>query len=463
MAAPVPDDGRVVSIADLHGDYPSLVRLLQHLGLVDGSGAWAGGRATLVQTGDQVDRGPESIRILKALVQLRAEAERAGGRVILLFGNHEVMEMQGMPQYAHPEEVRAMGGESGWQRAWDLDGEVGALVREHLQAVAVVGGTLFTHAGVLPQLVEPALTALSSGGAIVDALNDWVREHLRQPMSELGSIGEVSPATVSLYLAGIRRRSGGPFAHLAGASGLVFGDVGPFWVHTFGAAGGEGAVPDADMCSLLNRTLSAFAASRMVMGHMPQSQGRVHERCGGRLLLADTAISSAMLGPKHNHPAALEFDTRTGEAVAHYLPPTDPAGGVVCGGHTAPTCAECGDSAGWCNGECAWRQEACRRSEEPIPPEGLRVPLSSVPGAARPMPRPAATAVELERPGSTRPVPTAAVLGRGGSTRVVPAMAPHLGGDDGFAGFAAMAAASYLLLAIVVLRNLRGRARAGGR
>ena len=33
-----------------------------------------------------------------------------------------------------------------------------------------------------------------------------------------------------------------------------------------------------------------------------------------------------------------------------------PINGVSCGGHSAPTCAECpqGNGAVWCNGQCGW-------------------------------------------------------------------------------------------------------------
>ena len=34
---------------------------------------------------------------------------------------------------------------------------------------------------------------------------------------------------------------------------------------------------------------------------------------------------------------------------------------VTCGGHTAPSCAECpqGHGAAWCSGDCVWFDAAC--------------------------------------------------------------------------------------------------------
>jgi len=53
----------------------------------------------------------------------------------------------------------------------------------------------------------------------------------------------------------------------------------------------------------------------MVVGHTPQLDGKVHHRCRGRLLLADTLISSAYEGGGHS--SAVEVGP-AGEAFAIY-------------------------------------------------------------------------------------------------------------------------------------------------
>merc|ERR1712048_242604 len=42
---------------------------------------------------------------------------------------------------------------------------------------------------------------------------------------------------------------------------------------------------------------------------------------------------------------------------------------VSCGGHFAPTCAECpqGNGAAWCNGECIWRNNECVHQDDDVP------------------------------------------------------------------------------------------------
>lgn len=57
---------------------------------MDHRGQWVGKTATLVQTGDIVDRGKDTIALYALMDNLRAQARKDGGEVISLLGNHEV-------------------------------------------------------------------------------------------------------------------------------------------------------------------------------------------------------------------------------------------------------------------------------------------------------------------------------------------------------------------------------------
>jgi 3',5'-cyclic AMP phosphodiesterase CpdA len=63
---------------------------LRATSLVDHRGYWIGKTTTLVQTGDIVDRGTDTIALYRLFDQLRTQAADAGGEVISLLGNHEV-------------------------------------------------------------------------------------------------------------------------------------------------------------------------------------------------------------------------------------------------------------------------------------------------------------------------------------------------------------------------------------
>ena len=52
------------------------------------------------QVGDQLDRGDSEIQILYFLERLQREAEEAGGKLHVLNGNHETMNVAGRFTYA---------------------------------------------------------------------------------------------------------------------------------------------------------------------------------------------------------------------------------------------------------------------------------------------------------------------------------------------------------------------------
>jgi hypothetical protein len=77
--------------------------------------------------------------------------------------------------------------------------------------------------------------------------------------------------------------------------------------------------------SCLLQVLARLGVRRLVVGHTPQASGRAAARCGGRLLLLDTGMSSGMLGS----PAAA-WVCHPGDSLQ---PLDDDAGGVgVSGG-----------------------------------------------------------------------------------------------------------------------------------
>lgn len=108
LARPAPE--RLVAIGDLHGDLDSVQRAFRLAGAIDATGSWIGGKLVVVQTGDVVDRGDDDKRILDWLDRVQADAKAAGGEVILLLGNHELMNVAGDFRYVTPGGFAAWGG-----------------------------------------------------------------------------------------------------------------------------------------------------------------------------------------------------------------------------------------------------------------------------------------------------------------------------------------------------------------
>eukprot|EP00993_Chasmostoma_nieuportense_P002216 NODE_3031_length_1043_cov_11.677948_g2889_i0.p1 GENE.NODE_3031_length_1043_cov_11.677948_g2889_i0~~NODE_3031_length_1043_cov_11.677948_g2889_i0.p1 ORF type:complete len:327 (-),score=64.17 NODE_3031_length_1043_cov_11.677948_g2889_i0:42-1022(-) len=151
---------KLFAIGDLHGDAHNALRCLQLCNLTDAEWRWTGGEATLVQMGDVVDRGPDSIQLLHLLMRLRAQAAAAGGQVVQLLGNHEVMAFKGRVVYTHKKELGHCGGGRNRTALFAPDGPFAYL--RQLDSVAVLDHTAFVHAGLTLSLLRSSLPQLNA-------------------------------------------------------------------------------------------------------------------------------------------------------------------------------------------------------------------------------------------------------------------------------------------------------------
>lgn len=105
----LPAPSRTVAVGDLHGDCDAFVNVLRTAGLVDATARWTGGDAVLVQCGDVLDRGPQEAECLALLRSLKMQAAAAGGRVVTLLGNHEVLNACGVTSFVSEAGATAFG------------------------------------------------------------------------------------------------------------------------------------------------------------------------------------------------------------------------------------------------------------------------------------------------------------------------------------------------------------------
>lgn len=305
LAQPAPQ--RIVAVGDLHGDWDAWIAIARNAGLVDARDRWAGAAATLVQTGDITDRGPDSVKIIRHLQKLEGEAARAGGRVVVLLGNHEAMNVTGDLRYVDPGEFAAFADRNSekrraavyeanaaaieaayraqdpamdaktvrkaWmdatplgmlehQAAWGPKGELGRWA-SGLPAMVRIGGTLFAHGGI-----SAPYTAM--GG--LDEINRRVRAAMAAGDKSPGSI--INDPLGPLWYRGLITRGAAFEAEVAAAA----------------AASGAPARPRPPIEQELDLVLTAFGVKRLVIGHTP-NLGGVAISNGGRLVRIDTGIS----------------------------------------------------------------------------------------------------------------------------------------------------------------------------
>ncbi|WIA35107.1 hypothetical protein OEZ86_003593 [Tetradesmus obliquus] len=109
QAAPTAKPGSLIAIADLHGDVDKARKTLQLVSVVDSQGRWSAEGVTVVQLGDLVDRGPSSLEVVRYMHSLQDQALQHNSRLVLLLGNHELLNLHGDFRYVAPEELMQLG------------------------------------------------------------------------------------------------------------------------------------------------------------------------------------------------------------------------------------------------------------------------------------------------------------------------------------------------------------------
>ena len=304
---------RVVAVGDLHGDWSAWQAIARAAKLIDHRDRWQAGRTVLVQMGDVVDRGPDSLRIIQHLQQLQREAPRAGGKVIVLIGNHEAMMMTGDLRYVHPGEyaafvTRSSGqlrnktfarnrvaieaayrrarptitsdairrawfkatplGQIEHQAAWSPTGKLGRWTLSNPAAV-IVGDTLFVHGGLSAELAPLG----------VEEINRRVHSDLRMQRTEPTAIIN-DPLGPLWYRGHVGRERESPGAAPSPRPARA---VQP------------GASPRPGIEEELDQVLRLTGTRRIVVGHTPNLRGIIAD-FGGKLMRIDSGISSAYGG-----------------------------------------------------------------------------------------------------------------------------------------------------------------------
>jgi len=269
---------RVVAIGDVHGAHQRFVEILRASGLIDDRLRWVGGRAHLVQLGDVVDRGPDSLQSLDLLERLQKDAARAGGAVHPLLGNHEVMRLLGDERYVTPGEYEAFASADSpklrdaylkraetlkepvaqppalgfveMRLAFGRNGRYGKWLRS-LNTVVQIDGVVFVHGGISP----------SAAGLSCEAINATVRREMTDDIDQTRSDPRNQLATRA---------------------------DGPLWYRGL-AEEPESFAPAVD------EILARQHARAIVIAHTVTADKRIRARFGGKVVQMDTGMQPAYI------------------------------------------------------------------------------------------------------------------------------------------------------------------------
>jgi hypothetical protein len=364
---------RIIAIGDIHGSIDGLRSILKATRLIDGNNKWIGGRTQLLQTGDYTDRGDGTRAVMDLLIALEPQAKDAGGRAIVLLGNHEVMNLIGETRDVTREIYASFAdanSEKRRQEAWESYAKLAALKKEKGEPVppvytqtreawltthplgyveykdalsprgkygawlrgkpmvVEVDGNIFMHAGINPDSAPARIEDLNVQlraeikrmDAFLEKLIDLklatrefsLTEILQVASGEIGLANAIIAAAKEQGKEPDRRRLNVPL--LMEAQEILKVDS---WLSIHPEAAlwyrGLATIKDDPAGGPFAALLQKYGATRFVTGHTPQQSRSITIRFGGRAVLIDTGMLATVY---KGRASALEING--GRLTAHY-------------------------------------------------------------------------------------------------------------------------------------------------
>ena len=311
---------RIVAVGDIHGAFDNFVAILRAAQVIDNRNRWSGKKTVLVQTGDILDRGPDSRKAIDLIRRLERDAPRAGGRVVSLLGNHEFMRLVSDWRYVSAGEIEAFKtGDSGQYRD-----QVYAALSQQAGQRAKAEGREFDEAAYREQFMKELPLGMIELRQAFGPQGDyakWIRE--RPTVAKINGVlflhGGISPEIASLGCEGINAAVSKELAALPppeqAASLMAASETGPLWYR------GLALQKEEELAPVLPMTLEQMKARAVVIGHSTVLPGRIVARLGGRVILIDTGMVNGEFYPG-GVSSALEWNGSTVTAI--YLDRREP-------------------------------------------------------------------------------------------------------------------------------------------
>ena len=340
---------RIVAFGDVHGDIDALRSFLITAMILDPTSTndeplWSGGGTICVQTGDILDRGDDELACFRLLATLARQAHKAGGALLLLYGNHESLNAAGLFQYANSEGNAEFEREVGTRIDYNLRSnrwrlqfagnepsrwaslEPGGMLCENLfsnmMVACVVGRTVFVHAGLTANHLRGVKDSsgidegdVAGGGRGeynkngITRLNEQAREWiLKTHHGNNNNYGEYD--TVQEVIAAAQNRAKVASKTMPDCLGGGVGAASPVWMRDYSQPNDREPKNIAKTSIMITDALQASGPDvrRMVMGHTPQRQ--INSALGGRAWRIDVGASKGVMG---GTPEVLEIIHMGGE------------------------------------------------------------------------------------------------------------------------------------------------------
>ena len=213
---------KMLIVSDIEGNFKGFEMILKAAGVINDKFEWIFGKGHVVLPGDFFDRGLNVTECLWLIYKLETEAELSGGKVHLILGNHEMMNLR--KDYRYVRNKYLMNADSlniDYENWYAENTELGKWLRSK-NSIEKIGDFLFLHAGLSKDFPSDSLTLAD------------INNNIRTSADKHFNKGEAS-------------------------KDLFIGSSGPLWY--------RGIVNETETQNDIEKTLSAFNSSKMILGH----------------------------------------------------------------------------------------------------------------------------------------------------------------------------------------------------
>jgi hypothetical protein len=266
----LPPTRRIIVLGDIHGDFEKTKEMLRVGKVIDSRGKWIGGDTVVVQLGDQVDScrfdginscsdphttkndKAHDITILRYMTRLHHLAQKHGGAVYSLLGNHELMNVEGDMTYVSYKNLTQFGTKEARIEKFKPGNELAEFLACTRKMVLIIGSNLFVHAGIVPEMVKKYN---------IDDMNKllslYLLDEIKQPVM---------------------------FKEL-----FMSSKYSPLWNRVFGDINNS-----AYSCEQVMKPLEeVYQVGRIYVGHTPQMEKGINSTCNNRIWLTDVGVSKS--------------------------------------------------------------------------------------------------------------------------------------------------------------------------
>lgn len=145
---------KLIAISDIEGNFAGFFSFLLANKIIDKYANWIYGNGHLLLNGDFVDRGNQVTQVLWLIYHLEMQAEKKGGKVHFILGNHEIMNLYGDVSYndfKYIEVAKRISKQTDWDLAlrklYGADSELGNWLRSK-NIIEKIGSHIFVHGGL---------------------------------------------------------------------------------------------------------------------------------------------------------------------------------------------------------------------------------------------------------------------------------------------------------------------------